>query len=69
MDWCEGFMKAASMRPKEWLRLTESGRHGHLVTPTTLHLLDDNGNSVVGMPQEELNVTHLKGRWLRYLVR
>ena len=24
MDWCEGFMVAAALRPKEWLRLTES---------------------------------------------
>ena len=34
MDWCEGFMKAVSLHPKEWLRHTDSGTHGQLVTPT-----------------------------------
>jgi uncharacterized protein len=57
MEWCEGFMQAVSMRPKEWLRLTESGTHGHLVTPIMVHLLDENGNSVLGIPQEELDKT------------
>jgi len=55
MDWCEGFMQAVSLRPKEWLRLTESGSDGHLTTPIMLHMLDDNGNSVMGVPQEELD--------------
>ena len=55
MDWCEGFMQAVGLRPKEWLRLTESGTDGHLVAPIMVHLLDDNGNSVMGIPQEELD--------------
>lgn len=55
MDWCEGFMDAVALRPREWLRLTESGSHGHLITPIMAHLLDDNGNSVLGIPQEELD--------------
>ena len=54
MDWCEGFMDAIALRPKEWLRLTESGSDGQLVTPIMVHLLDDNGDSVMGIPQEEL---------------
>lgn len=33
MDWCEGLMQAVALTPKEWLRLTESGTDGHLVTP------------------------------------
>ena len=33
MDWCEGFMKAVNLNPKEWLRLSESGTDGHLMTP------------------------------------
>ena len=55
MDWCEGFMQAVALRPKEWLRLTESGTDGHLVNPIVAHLLDDNGNSLLGIPQEELD--------------
>ncbi len=55
MDWCEGFMQAVALRPKEWLRLTESGTDGHLIAPIVAHLLDDNGNSVMGIPQEKLD--------------
>ena len=55
MDWCEGFMQAVSLRPKEWLRLTESGTDGHLMTPIMLHRMDDAGNSVMGVPQEDLD--------------
>ena len=57
MDWCEGFMDAVSLRPKEWLRLTESGTSGHLMTPILCHLIDENGNSVMGIRQEELDAT------------
>lgn len=55
MDWCAGFMQAVALRPKEWLRLTESGTDGHLVAPIVCHLLDENGNSVMGIPQEALD--------------
>lgn len=54
MDWCEGFMEAVGLRPKAWLRLTESGTSGHLVAPILIHLLDDDGNSALGIPREEL---------------
>ena len=57
MDWCEGFMQAVSLRPKQWLRLTESGTGGQLITPIMVHLLDVNGNSVMGIPQEKLDET------------
>ena len=57
MDWCEGFMQAVSLRPKEWLRLTESGSDGHLMMPIMLHLMDDNGNSLMGVAQEDLDET------------
>lgn len=55
MDWCEGFMQAVALRPREWLRLTESGADGHLIAPMVAHLLDDNGNSLMGIPQEKLD--------------
>ena len=54
MDWCEGFMDAVSLWPKEWLRLTESGTSGHLMTPILCHLIDENGNSVMGIKREDL---------------
>lgn len=55
MDWCEGFMQAIALRPKKWLRLTESGTSGQLITPIMIHMLDENGNSVLGILQEELD--------------
>lgn len=48
-------MQAVSLRPKDWLRLTESGIGGQLITPMMVHLLDENGNSVMGIPQEDLD--------------
>lgn len=48
-------MKAVSLRSKEWLRLTESGSDGHLVTPILVHLMDEQGNSVLGIQQEKLD--------------
>ena len=47
-------MDAVSLRPKEWLRLTESGTSGHLMTPILCHLIDENGNSVMGIRKEDL---------------
>ncbi|UOA30469.1 hypothetical protein DSM110093_00217 [Sulfitobacter sp. DSM 110093] len=55
MDWCAGFIDAVSLRPRKWLRLTESGTQGHLMTPLMLHMLDDAGSSLMGIPQEDLN--------------
>jgi uncharacterized protein len=60
MDWCEGFMEAVSLRPKQWLRLKESGTAGQLIAPIMVHLLDEEGNSVMGIPQEELDETLAK---------
>ena len=47
-------MDAVALRPKEWLRLTESGTSGHLMTPILCHLIDENGNSVMGIKREDL---------------
>lgn len=57
MDWCEGFMQAVSLRPQDWHRLSESGSHGHLLTPIMVHMIDEQGNSAMGIPQEELDQT------------
>ena len=57
MDWCEGFMKAVSLNPKEWLRLSESGKDGHLMTPILLHMIDEQGNSMMGITQDQLDKT------------
>ena len=55
MGWCEGFMESIKLCPREWLRLQGSGRDGDLMTPILVHILDNNGNSVMGIPQEDLD--------------
>ena len=40
MDWCAGFLNAVSLRSKQWLRLTESGKECALMDPLMLHMLD-----------------------------
>ena len=55
MDWCEGFMKAVSLNPKKWLRLSESGSGGQLMTPILLHMIDEQGNSMIGITQNQLD--------------
>jgi uncharacterized protein len=57
MDWCEGFMTAVQLRPKDWLRLTESGVGGELITPIMVHMLDDQGHSILGVSHDELDQT------------
>ena len=54
MDWCEGFMDAIKLRPKEWLRLSESGTHGHLLTPIMVHMFDDKGQSMMGLEKDQV---------------
>jgi len=49
-------MNAVSLHPKE-LKLTESGAGVQLITPMMVHLMDENGNSVMAIPQEELDRT------------
>lgn len=55
MDWCEGFMQAVALRAKQWLRLTESGSDGHLMAPIVMHLMDEEGNSVMGLSPDLLD--------------
>jgi yecA family protein len=54
MDWCEGLMEAVGLRQSEWQRLIESGKDGSLMIPIMIHILDQHGKSVLGVPQEEL---------------
>jgi len=55
MDWCEGFLQAVSLRPKEWLPLNESKHGPALMTPIMVHMIDEDGNSVMGIDQRELD--------------
>lgn len=55
MDWCEGFMDAMKLAPETWLKLSNSPDHGHLMAPILAHLFDDHGNSLLGIPNDQLN--------------
>ena len=54
-DWCECFMKAVSLNPREWLRLSESGSDGHLMPSILLYMIDEEGNSMMGITQDQLD--------------
>ncbi len=55
MDWCEGFMQAVHLQSELWddLLKTEQGREW--MFPVFAHLLDPDGNSLVGAKQEQLD--------------
>ncbi len=57
MDWCEGFMDAVKMRPERWDAFIQTDRGSKLMLPILVHLIDDDGNSEMGIPQEELDAT------------
>jgi uncharacterized protein len=61
MDWCEGFMTAVKLRADGWQRFLESREGAELMIPILVHMLDDNGNSLFGVPQEELDDTWDQG--------
>ena len=49
-------MKAVSLNPKEWLRLSERGPDGHLMPPTLLHLIYNNLGS---HPHQQTQTSYL----------
>lgn len=57
MDWCEGFMKAVRLRPERWDAFTQTKTGSELMMPILVHMFDDKGNSLFGIPQEEVDST------------
>ena len=55
MDWCEGFMDALHLREREWEPLLKSEEGLELMFPILAHLIDDEGKSLVGAKQEQLD--------------
>lgn len=55
MDWCEGFMQALHLRTDDWASLLETDNGNALLFPILAHLIDEDGNSLVGAQQEELD--------------
>ncbi len=57
MDWCEGFMEAVKHRPQTWDTFSNTPNGSKLMLPILVHLLDDNGNSLFNIAQEDLDET------------
>jgi uncharacterized protein len=57
MDWCEGFMEAVQLRQDAWERFINTDEGAKLMLPILVHIIDDRGNSMFGIPQEELDET------------
>ncbi len=57
MDWCEGFMDAVKLRPERWDAFTQTKTGSELMMPILVHMFDDEGNSLFGISQDELDST------------
>jgi len=55
MDWCEGFMQAVQLRAGEWDELLQTEEGRKWMFPVLAHLFDENGNSLIGVDQTELD--------------
>ena len=57
MDWCEGFMDAVKLRHERWDAFAQTDTGARLMLPNLVHMIDDQGNSMMGVPPEELDET------------
>ena len=57
MDWCEGFMDAYQLRADAWEAFMETKEGAELMMPILVHMIDEEGNSMFGLEQEELDET------------
>jgi yecA family protein len=55
MDWCEGFMEAVKLRPERWEAFSQSDKGAQLMMPILVHMFDDQGNSLFGLAQEDID--------------
>jgi len=55
MDWCEGFMEAVKLNPKPWDDFGQSPHGAKLMLPILIHLFDDDGQSVFGLAEEDID--------------
>lgn len=57
MDWCEGFMDAVNARHDVWDRFSQTPNGAKLMLPILAHMIDEQGNSMLGIAQEDLDET------------
>jgi uncharacterized protein len=56
MDWCEGFMEAVKLRAEPWEAFMKTEEGAELMMPILVHMIDENGNSMFGISQEEIDM-------------
>ncbi|WP_108814374.1 UPF0149 family protein [Loktanella sp. Alg231-35] len=57
MDWCEGFMEAVKLKVTIWDEFGQSEIGAKLMLPILVHMFDDDGNSMFGLAQEDIDGT------------
>jgi uncharacterized protein len=55
MDWCEGFMDAVKLRAEQWEAFMKTEEGAELMMPILVHMIDEYGNSMFGILQEEID--------------
>jgi uncharacterized protein len=55
MGWCEGFMEAVKLRPERWEAFSQSDKGARLMMPIMVHMFDDEGNSLFGLEQKDID--------------
>ena len=55
MDWCEGFMDAYALSADDWDEFMRSSGGPELMFPIFAHLVDMDGNSLVGAQEEQID--------------
>jgi uncharacterized protein len=54
MDYCEGFMEAFKLQFDQWMDFSRTDEGSELMYPIFAHLFDDGGNSIMGIPEDQL---------------
>jgi len=55
MGWCDGFMEAVKLRPVRWEAFIQSDKGARLMMPIMVHMFDEDGNSLFGLAQEDID--------------
>lgn len=64
IDWCEGFADAYVLRMDSWVELIKTPDGQELLFPIFAHLFEDDGSSVMGIAEEQVEemLEHAAGR-------
>lgn len=57
MDWCEVFMEAVKLSASVWDEFAQSKTGAKLMLPILVDMFDDDGNSMFGLAQQDIDAT------------